>query len=40
LSVFNQREVLELLRAYFGIADNGERRFVRQMMTRMGASRH
>lgn len=39
-TMLNEREVQQLLSAYFGIADKGERRFLRQIMSLMSAPRH
>jgi hypothetical protein len=39
-NILLQREVQELLRAYFGISEVGERRFLRRVMTLMATSRH
>lgn len=38
--LLNQKEVQELLRAYFGIEDHTARKFFRDIMTRMSAERH
>jgi len=40
MTVLNQRETQELLRAYFGIEDHTARRFFREIMTHMAARRH
>jgi len=40
MKLLNEREVQQLLSAYFGIADKGERRFFRQIMTRMASPKH
>jgi transcriptional regulator with XRE-family HTH domain len=40
MTVLNQRETQELLRAYFGIEDHTARRFFREIMALMAAARH
>ncbi len=40
MALLNQREVQELLRAYFGVEDHTARKFLREIMALMAASRH
>lgn len=40
MTILNQRETQELLRAYFGIPDSGARKFFREVMTLMATARH
>jgi len=40
MTMLNEREVQQPIGAYFGIADKGERRCLRHVMTLMTALRH
>ena len=40
MTMLNEREVQQRISAYFGIADKGERRFLRHAMMLMTAARH